>query len=365
MVSHWSTAALLIAFFLSFGSKFWHDLLDILFLYKNAQRALRSGELLLADSPDQINVLLRRSSVNIARSALADHRKTLLEIPGVTAVGIGTMINDEPVLRVYFNDSLSAAGAINELIWTDEFGIPRTIRIEKIVSGPVLAQSAIVGGRIANKGNPDQFGTMGFVFQHKVFAHHVFASSCYHVMRTEKHNWDAYKKTDDEAHGIICHSQEAGNCAEESKIFIGYRTELMDVAISRLDAIEKIDIQSLPPVSRSAHVDDRYAGKEVLIKTQEKIITAYIHDWRTTVIVRYNDGTEKKFEDFFSIRLSESAAPGDLTAATKGGDSGSAVYSAGEALGIVVAGSDSLTYAMKVPVIENNLGVVLYAKPSN
>lgn len=139
----------------------------------------------------------------------------------------------------------------------------------------------------------------------------------------------------------------------------------MDVAISRLDAIEKIDIQSLPPVSRSAHVDDRYAGKEVLIKTQEKIITAYIHDWRTTVIVRYNDGTEKKFEDFFSIRLSESAAPGDLTAATKGGDSGSAVYSAGEALGIVVAGSDSLTYAMKVPVIENNLGVVLYAKPSN
>jgi hypothetical protein len=108
----------LMAFFLSFGSKFWHDLLDILFLYKNAQRVIRTGEGLQASSADEISAMVAMSSIQIARRALADKKKELMAIQGVVAVGIGTNEDEEPTLRVYFLEGSEASTKIlDEILW--------------------------------------------------------------------------------------------------------------------------------------------------------------------------------------------------------------------------------------------------------
>lgn len=350
-----------ISIFLSFGAKFWHDVLDIVFLYKNAQRVIRSGETALADSPVQINEMLKQSSVFISRRALNDNRKALMAHPGVISVGIGVSANKEPSLRVYFEDSASANKMNSEVLWTDDLGIVRVISIEKIVSGPAQEQSAAVGGKISNRYDPDRFGTMGFVFKHKLVKNTYYASSCYHVVRMRHHEWASFRSSDPDS--AICHVDKGNPCGEVSKMFIGFRNDKLDIAIAQLDSLDSVDLRSLPRVSRSAKVDEKYANKEVIIKTQRGLVIGYIQDWQTSVVVRYRDGSSEEFHDFFSIRAFESSEPEDLRRATEGGDSGSAVYSAGEALGIIVGATDRLSYAMKVPVIEDHLGVTLLTNP--
>jgi hypothetical protein len=282
-----------------------------------------------------------------------------MEHPGVTSVGIGISANKEPSLRVYFEDSESARKMSSEVLWTDDFGIVRTIAIEKIVSGPAQEQSAAVGGQISNRSAPDRFGTMGFVFRHKLAKNTYFASSCYHVMRMGVHDWASFRGSDPDS--AICHVVKGNPCGEVSQMYLGFRNDKLDIAIARLGSLDSIDLRSLPRVSRSARVDEKYANKEVIIKTQRGLVIGYIQDWQTSVTVRYRDGSSEEFHDFFSIRAFESAEPDDLRRATEGGDSGSAVYSAGEALGIIVGATQSLSYAMKVPVIEDYLGVELLA----
>lgn len=358
----------LIALFLSFGAKFWHELLDILFSFKNAQRLIQSGELAFAESTEQINEMLKQSPLFISRRALNDHRKSLMEKPGVTAVAIGS--GNEASLRVYFEDVESAAKLNNEFVWTDDFGFPRTIFIEKIVSGPVWAQAAIVGGKIANKATGhSRFGTMGFVFTGKKSTSKFFASSCYHVMRADNHAWDFFwgnGNTD------ICHDQ---TCNDTSELVKGFRNDDLDIAIARLGSFEQIDQNSLPPVTASALVVEAegnpWLHKKVFIKTprRDEHIVGYIHDAKVEVRIRYKDPngeTSQKFLNFFSIRATESPAISGIekTSPTVGGDSGSAVYTEdGNAIGLIVGGNDKVSFAMKVPIIEDQLGLSLYVKP--
>jgi len=55
--------------FLSFGSKFWHDILDILFLYKNAKRILNDSETYQLENTEDINVKLQTNRNDIVRKA--------------------------------------------------------------------------------------------------------------------------------------------------------------------------------------------------------------------------------------------------------------------------------------------------------
>jgi len=351
----------LMAFFLSFGSKFWHDLLDILFLYKNAQRVIRTGEGLQASSADEISAMVAMSSIQIARRVLADKRKGLMEIQGVVAVGIGHSEDEEPTLRVYFEDGTPAANISNELVWEDGSGILRTIRIEKIMSGRVKAQAVRVGGMIANEGEKSQLGTMGFVFQDSFDTKTYYASTCYHVVRPNGHSWDTYSKFPPD---VVCHMLDETTCTEKSQLKKGGRSDVLDVALAKIETLNSLDIPNMPIVADSATINENYKGVSVKILTNRGKISGYIHDWETNVEVYYNDGSKRAFVDFFSIRLDKSSDPGGLKSPTVGGDSGSAVFKGKSALGMVVGASDKLTYAMKIKTIENNFGVKIYPHPS-
>lgn len=361
-IEHWLATFLLFTFFLSFGAKFWHDLLDIIYLYKNAKRVVNSGEAMYADSANQVAAMLTVSTAQIAKKALAANKKKWMAIKGVVAVGIGTSSTEEPTLRIYYEEGSKAAALSEEFPWEDDTGIVRTIQLEKILSGRAVAQAAVVGGKIAHIYSMGVSGTMGFVFQDKFRKSALYTSSCYHVLRQSKDSWGLYESEDPDT---VCHQMRGNECLGKSTLYKGGRTEDYDAVLCKLSTLD-LSKANLPKISRSGKITQFYANLPVTIQLDNREVTGYIHEWKTDVVVHYNDGGSMKFIDFFSIRASPSIPKAhELKPVTKPGDSGSAIFSNGEALGMVVGGSDRLTYAMKITTLEDRMGVWVLPHPSS
>lgn len=76
--------------FLSFGSKFWHDLIDMLLQIKNAKRALTDKQTYEIEQADEVAKKLSFSERGIAKEALKKWDDMLQGIAGVGQPYIGT-----------------------------------------------------------------------------------------------------------------------------------------------------------------------------------------------------------------------------------------------------------------------------------
>lgn len=86
--------------FLSLGSKFWHDLLDILFSFKRTQEKLSDPKLLTDfSSADQIIKYTEISQYNIAEQLYEKYRPKLWGIEGVVSCGLVTYFDER--VRLY------------------------------------------------------------------------------------------------------------------------------------------------------------------------------------------------------------------------------------------------------------------------
>jgi hypothetical protein len=245
----------------------------------------------------------------------------------------------------------------------DNLGVVRHIRIEKILSKQVKAQSARVGGKIANEKDKSSYGTMGFAFKDNDIKNKYYASTCYHVVKLQNHSWETYSNFPlDE----VCHLDEGDSCAVSTQLQKGSRNSVLDIALTSISRLDTIHAGSYPKVLKSADINEDYANLRVKVLTNRGAFDGYIHDWKTEVDVYYDDDNPNphRFVDFFSIRLDNSRDASTLASVTVGGDSGSAVVFGDEALGMVVGGSDKLTYAMKIRPIEKNFGITLLSYKS-
>jgi len=343
-----------ISIFLSFGAKFWHDVLDIVFLYKNAQRVLKDKNLLSAESVAEIEVIQAATPGAVAQKALESTRDKIMKHEGVVSVARSYNLSGMPQIRVYFSTPETAAKFPNEVVWVDpKTGFSHHVPVEKVVSGPVVAQSARVGGGLFNCANPGNSGTIGYVFKDK-YSSALYVLSCYHVMRTS-HPWPSFRRTGQEA---ICYPGTSGK-NQFATLSYGYRDSQLDVAYASIASSNDIDHDSLPPVTHSEEVGKRHAYAPVLIKGNVSgQVKGLIYETDVPVKVRYNDDPDHGFTNFFSICLDDTTK---LKCPTQLGDSGALVYDQnGAALGIIIGGSKSLAYAMKITVIENTLGLEIW-----
>lgn len=94
LLTHFSSY-LCMGVFLSMGSKFWHDLLDILFSFKRTQEKLSDPKLLTDfDSADQIIRYTEISQYNIAEQLYDKYRSQIWAIKGVVSCGLVTYFNE-------------------------------------------------------------------------------------------------------------------------------------------------------------------------------------------------------------------------------------------------------------------------------
>ncbi len=85
--------------FLSLGSKFWHDLLDILFKFKNTKQALSDPQTYNDyDSADKLVALSETSQYEVARKLYEAYEKKISEIAGVVSYGLSTILDERTKL---------------------------------------------------------------------------------------------------------------------------------------------------------------------------------------------------------------------------------------------------------------------------
>lgn len=99
---------MLTGLFISFGSKFWHDMLDLLLEIKNLRRKMNDKRTYeIPDTIENFDAFIRSPESKLAASASEEHEEALRRIPGVVSVGPGYMDSPEGrmgCLEVHFND---------------------------------------------------------------------------------------------------------------------------------------------------------------------------------------------------------------------------------------------------------------------
>lgn len=95
--------------FISLGSKFWHDLLDLLLYTKNLKQKLSDPQTYEVTSVDQLEEFLKFTETDLIQLAIAQNEQALrIKFPGIRDLNDSVkIINNErrKVLTVYFKDN--------------------------------------------------------------------------------------------------------------------------------------------------------------------------------------------------------------------------------------------------------------------
>ncbi|WP_136666826.1 hypothetical protein [Flavobacterium sp. H122] len=87
--------------FLSLGSKFWHDLLDLLFKFKNTQQALSENKTFTDyDTADKVMARAETSQYSIVEGLYGKYEKEIKTIKGVVSHGIHTLLDERSKLYI-------------------------------------------------------------------------------------------------------------------------------------------------------------------------------------------------------------------------------------------------------------------------
>lgn len=93
-IAYHSIGFIITGVFLSLGSKFWHDFLDILFSYKNVRQHLsEKGTFTDYHSADQILTLTETSWDDVAQQLYEKYSATILTIDGVVSCGVNLVLD--------------------------------------------------------------------------------------------------------------------------------------------------------------------------------------------------------------------------------------------------------------------------------
>ncbi|MGC4039938.1 MAG: hypothetical protein QM710_03855 [Flavobacterium sp.] len=84
----------MVGVFLSLGSKFWHDLLDILFKFKNTQQKLADNKTYTDyDSADKLAALAETFQYEVAEQLFQTYKNEISKIEGVVSYGFNTVMD--------------------------------------------------------------------------------------------------------------------------------------------------------------------------------------------------------------------------------------------------------------------------------
>lgn len=89
-ISYTILGCILTGIFLSFGSKFWHDVLDLLFQMKKLRRKLVDKETYQAKNIEEFDEYMSKSDYDLAKMAIAQNEKTLkATFPNIQDIKVG------------------------------------------------------------------------------------------------------------------------------------------------------------------------------------------------------------------------------------------------------------------------------------
>jgi hypothetical protein len=350
---------LLTGFFLSFGSKFFHDLLETLFYAKKAKAALSDPETYKVDGADKIEKWV--NEYDLQKFYLKEARN-ILHKNGFTAVGIGlvhfegTTVNG---LRIYANrdhQNIESLLKVENRRNTNS-KVPYQIFVDGGSVMPSAALTIDASLEITNQRYIAKFGAIS----HPVIVEGEkghFLLTCYHVVKSANNTWKEYDGKN-ELVAITNHSELL-----VGKIFAGARNAFAEAALIKLDKINNL-ATSFYPGFKISQINARIitkadVGAKVLMykSSMRRIISGRIVASDIMTIILFDGANTNGYEmcELIEVQNSEGKPLQEL------GDSGNLLFDEQfRPIGIVFAKNDLTTFVMR---LEHALGAFKNLKVS-
>lgn len=185
---------LLTGFFLSFGSKFFHDLLETLFYAKRAKAALSDGKTYEQGSADNVREWVNNYDIE---DLYARKKKLLLSKAEITGIAIGTVVNSRskiktPGIVVYAKNPVDIHANFKITKGNNQIlDVPyEVVQVSDFSTVSSLLADVTIGVTNANEENL----VGSFTYPVEILSNGAsqlgnYVLTCYHVVKHSSHRW--------------------------------------------------------------------------------------------------------------------------------------------------------------------------------
>ncbi|HTE00848.1 MAG TPA: hypothetical protein VK668_16265 [Mucilaginibacter sp.] len=335
---------MLTAFFLSFGAKFFHDLLDNLLQVKNLKRKANEMADVDFNNISEFDQFLVTQEKNLFENFL----KQQLNQPGVFFEGD----LDNKSVTVHISDP--KVSVPDKLFYKTSMGKLKEISVIKKVSLAIktLSIPLFPSSEIANQSSFQNKlkGTFGYYVK-AINSANIYLLTCYHVI-WNGHDWDHFRPIGKEN---VVHPF-AGNKIGE--IFVALRNIFVDaVLIKPIDVAIETHIEGLGVITKDRTLDASDINRTVKMRGSiSGNKEGFIAELNKSAFIDYPDGLFKQLDNLILIKTI-TGQPFSV-----GGDSGSLVVDdSGFAIGMIVAGNEKdLSLAIPFSALRDQLNIEIY-----
>ena len=343
---------ILTGLFISLGSKFWHDMLDMLLQAKNLKQKLGDKATYEVDNAQQLDDWLKVTQSDIVRKVYGDNKEMLKNLKNVIGVGIISDENNNKSIEVVTNDSDTHL-IPKTLPYALPNGEAKQVEIKVRISSGIKTHLQL-GDDITNKDFQNKFGSCGLAVSYKNDEEKkTMMLTCYHVVIGKTHNYDQFVFNADE--DIINPHGDSG--IKIGSIRFAIKNNEIDAAIVDLvnNSLNNDKINGI----RIIKYEEQYNKVKVSIKGYITKQTGTVTSIQNYASIEYTlpDGITKQQMDLYNLI----AVKGDNSKPfSQGGDSGSAVIDdQNKVIGILVAGDNEISYIIPIQTIFNQLNIQL------
>ncbi len=339
--------------FISFGSKFWHDMLDLLYQIKNIKRIQADPGTYAIDNIKSFDNLVNTYQSDFIKLAFFEARTAFMAEENVKAI---SLCSDSQ--GFYFKLTLKQA----DTKLSDRYqyfladGTPQNIRIKINVLGPeqIKFHRFDLSAKLFDSSKPTAFGTIGFIVKpNRGDLQRRYILTCCHNLIDPISNLPNVAIS-----SIKPETLDQGHIVELGTVEKVIIDDEVDVALIRIEKpVQDLILNTMPKMGSPN-------GPRVLKTSDEGKVDVYMHGASTpdstgVVTSVYSDikitegGGEFKMINLITVSR-------DNKAISKSGDSGSVVFDEkNNVLGMLVAGSYSESYIIPINVLLSKLDVQL------
>jgi hypothetical protein len=342
----------LTACFISLGSKFWHDMLDMLFYAKNLKEKLVDKATYEATSLKNLEQYLETNSYELAKIALEQNKIFIDSLSGIVNCYVGFSSDSKPV--IILNSTLPFGGSYpHSLNGKLNYGQPFTVRTEIIYSYEIPKLHLNSGDNVYEQNNAYVNGTICCAVsknntEYLLTCAHVLTGGISQVTNTDSEGW-LLNPTEKDIYSNDSNENAIGSWK------YGEINNLFDAALIEID----LEIGAITnPVHSFESYPEEQLHKKVFVNGDINKSEGYVIGYQKQKIDFHYNGNTHQLKELIIISKN---TIGNLKSLTEGGDSGALVYLTQEkkALGMVVGGNSQYTYAIPIERILSRTKTIL------
>ena len=355
----------LTALFLSLGSKFWHDLLDVLYFYKNAKQKLNDKNIDSFDNADAVEEFVNLKYSELNTYAIMQYPEYFKENPNFLYILSNNKTNIDkelPKLIVHVKDKINCNIPPIIKIQLPQSKNTISIAVQIVQDSIPVANTMISNGDYAGINNIEMGGTICCALKGNI-KKDTYLLTCSHVLnegksigfgnflpKNQQKDVISIKRNDETQESFII-----GKCCYSLRNF------QFDIALILLDNADTFKftpstISNLPIKLEEKDKLTKYVKMRGFVSNDIK--NGIIVDFETSAIpIKYKDTTEK-LENLIVVSNKSSIGFGfqNSKPISLPGDSGALIYDEKlQPIGMVIASSDNYTFAIPLPEILEEL----------